>query len=280
MLFIHCDVLQRPDARAAATLSLRVTEPDGAQRTLEIRRTWAVVRDGSLKESLEVDERRAGRAERLVAGPAQWRVNAVLPPGKPPLVFVDGEQMDVLSRLTSIRHDVRETAEVMIAGMVGEWPEEMWRAVAAPVIVAANRMLLGYRRSAEVWLLPEPAGRLWRAAYPIAPGIWATDQDIVYAQLTCIGLALVLGPHLAGEISAPLVLDGPALRMHPDCVGAFLEALVGAVAPQVIIANHVEQLEYPALTLLDRLRWIQLIESDTHFGVDALDEKALTGTLR
>jgi predicted ATPase len=76
------------------------------------------------------------------------------------------------------------------------------------------------------------------------------------------------------------VLDGPANRLHPDCAGAFLEVLANAVVPQVIIANHAERLEYPALTLLDRLRWIQLIQSDTHYGVDTLDEKALTGTLR
>lgn len=279
-VFIHCDVLQKPDPRAAAVLALRVTEPDGAQRALEIRRSWSLVRDGLVKESLEADERRAGRVERLVAGPAQWRINGVLPPGRPPLVFVDCDQMEILSRLSSIRHDVRESAEAMIAAMVGEWPEEMWRTAAAPVIEAANRLLLGYRRAAEVWLLPEQAGRRWRGAYPIAPGIWAADRDIDYAQLTCIGLALVLGPHLAGETSAPLVLDGPANRLHPDSVGAFLEVLANAVVPQVIIANHAERLEYPALTLLDRLRWIQLVQSDTHFGVDTLDEKALTGTLR
>jgi hypothetical protein len=183
-------------------------------------------------------------------------------------------------RLTSIRHDVREAAEGMIARMVGEWPEEMWREVAAPIIAAANRMLYGYRRSAEVWLLPEPAGRLWHGAYPVAPGIWAADRHIDYAQRTCIGLALVLGPHLAGEVSAPLVLDGPALRIHPDCVGAFLEALVGAVVPQVIVANHAQRLEYAALTLLDRVRWIQLIEPRGQCRVHVLDEKALTGAVR
>ena len=222
----------------------------------------------------------AGRVERLIAGPAQWRINGVLPLGKPPLVFVEGEQIDTLSQLTSIRHDVRETAEVLLARMVGQWPEEMWREVAAPVIEAANRMPPGWNGAAEVWLLPEHAGRRWHGAYPIAPGIWATDQEIDSSQLHCIGLALILGPHLAGEISAPLVLDGPAYRLRPGHEGAWLEALVNAVVPQVIVASHAEELEYPALTLLDRVRWIQLIEMPRGQGVSALDERSLTRSAR
>lgn len=258
MWLINCDALQGAHPEAAAALTLRVTECDGRRWTLAARRTWTWV-DGVVRESLEAEVREAGRTERLVAGPAQWRIDEVLPPGRPPLVFVDYELEETIGRLTSIRHDVREEAEVLLARLVGEWPEELWREVADPVIAAADTMLRDVRGDAEVWLLPESAGRLWGGgAYPIAPGIWATDEHIDAMQLTAVGLALLLGPHLAGAVRAPLVLDAPANRFRPDMATGWLEALVTAVVPQVIVASHAELLEFPALTLQDRMRWIEL----------------------
>jgi len=264
---------------ASAELTVRITEPDGSEWVLAARRTWRWV-DGLVRESLEAEVRAAGRAERLIAGPAQWRIDDLLPPGRPPLLFIDGEQMETIARLTSTRHDVRERAEVLLAAMVGEWPEEMWREVAEPVIVAADTILRDVRGGAEVWLLPEGAGRRWGgSAYPIAPGIWATDERIDSTQLTCIGLALLLGPHLAGDVGAPLVLDAPAARFRPDMATGWLEALVTAVVPQVIVASHAEVLEFPALTLQDRMRWIELYMEHGGPGSVAVDGRVYRGVL-
>jgi hypothetical protein len=283
MLLISCELLHgaRDGAQpeASAELTMRITDPDGSEWVLAARRTWRYV-DGLVRESLQAEVRGAGRTERLVAGPAQWRIDELLPPGKPPLLFIDGEQIETIASLTSIRHDVREQAEVLLAGLVGEWPEEMWREVAEPVIVAANTILRDVRGDAEVWLLPEGAGRLWRGgAYPIAPGIWATDERIDSMQLTCIGLALLLGPHLAGDVGAPLVLDAPANRFRPDMATGWLGALVTAVVPQVIVASHAEALEFPALALEDRMRWIELYMEHGGPGSVAVDGRVYRGVL-
>ena len=279
MSVINCEALQGAHPEARTALTMRVTEPDGFGRVITARRTWRYI-DGLIRESLDAEVREAGRVERLVAGPAQRRIDDVLPPGRPPLLFVDCEQMETVGRLASIRHDVREEAEVMLARMVGEWPEGMWREVAGPVITAGNTILRDVRGDAEVWLLPESAGRTWHGkAYPIAPGIWATDEDIDRMQLACIGLALLLGPHLAGDSSAPLVLDAPASRFDSSMATGWLEALVTAVVPQVIVASHAELLEFPALTLQDRMRWIELYAEHGGPGSVAVDGRVYRGAL-
>ena len=181
----------------------------------------------------------------------------------------------MISHLASVRHHERELAERIIAAMVGAWPEEMWREVAGPVIKAANHMLLALNGPSGILLLPEQAGRRWGGAYPIAPGIWSTDETMGARRLTCIGLALVLGPHLAGEVSAPLVLDAPANRMEPFFRDAWLDALAEVDQPQVILTTHECLVEYPALTLLDRVRWFRLVQTTSHCDVHMLDEAAL-----
>jgi hypothetical protein len=151
----------------------------------------------------------------------------------------------------------------------------MWRGVAGPIIKAANHMLLALDGPSEILLLPERAARPWGGAYPVAPGIWSTDETMGARRLSGIGLALVLGPHLAGEVSAPLVLDAPVTRMEPGIGDAWLDALAEVAQPQVILTTHECLVEYPALTLLDRVRWLRLVQLRAHYDVHVLDEEAL-----
>jgi AAA domain len=273
--FINCETLQRTDGEASVTLTMRVLPAGGPARTMELKRAWTQLRDGWLDESIEVLVSESGRVTKLAGIAAQRAIEEVLPSGRPPLVLTDCEEIDMISRLASIRHDEREMAENTIAAMVGAWPEEMWREVAAPVIKAANHMLLALDGPSEILLLPEQAGRRWDGAYPIAPGIWSTDETMGARRLTCIGLALVLGPHLAGEVSAPLVLDAPVNRMEPGVRDAWLDALAEVEQPQVILTTHECLVEYPALTLLDRVRWFRLVQLRAHYDVHVLDEAAL-----
>ena len=208
-----------PDGEASVTLTMRLSPPAGPARTMELKRTWTQLRDGWLNESIDVAVSESGRATKLAGIAAQRAIEDVLPSGRPPLVLTDCEEIDMISHLASVRHHERELAEKTIAAMVGAWPEEMWREVAGPVIKAANHMLLALDGPSEILLLPEQAARRWGGAYPIAPGIWSTDETMGARRLTCIGLALVLGPHLAGEVSAPLVLDAPVNRMEPGVEG-------------------------------------------------------------
>ena len=273
--FINCDALERADPKASATLTMRLHPPAGPTRTMELQRTWMQLSDGWLNESVEVAVSESGRVTKLFGVAAQRAIENMLPSGRPPLVVTDCAEIDLISRLASIRHDERELAEHAIAAMVGAWPEEMWREVAGPVISAANHMLLALNGPSGILLLPEKAGRRWGGAYPIAPGIWSTDETMGARRLTCIGLALVLGPHLAGEVSAPLVLDAPVNRMEPGVGDAWLDALAQVKQPQVILTTHECLVEYPALTLLDRVRWYRLVEATWHGDVRVLDEAAL-----
>ena len=45
--------------------------------------------------------------------------------------------------------------------------------------------------------------------------------------------------------------------------------------PQVILTTHECLVEYPALTLLDRVRWFRLVQTTSHYDVHVLDEAAL-----
>jgi len=273
--FINSGALERGDVEASIALTMRSRPPAGPSQSLELQRTWTQLRDGWLNESVSAAVSESGRVTKLTGVAAQRAIEDVLPAGRPPLVVTDCEEIDMIGRLASIRHDEREVAETAISDMVGAWPEEMWREVAGPVIKAANHMLLALDGPSEILLLPEEAGRRWGGAYPIAPGIWSTDETMGARRLTCIGLALVLGPHLAGQVSAPLVLDAPANRMRPDFSDAWLDALAEVEHPQVILTTHECLVEYPALTLLDRVRWFRLVQTPSHYNVHVLDEAAL-----
>jgi len=56
---------------------------------------------------------------------------------------------------------------------------------------------------------------------------------------------------------------------------AWLDALAEVDQPQVILATHECLVEYPALTLLDRVRWFRLVQLRAHYDVHVLDEAAL-----
>jgi len=273
--FINCAALEGGDGEAIVRLTVRSRPPVGPSQSLELRRGWTQLGDGWLNESVSVAVSESGRVTKLAGVAAQRAIEDVLPAGRPPLVVTDCEEIDMIGRLASIRHDEREVAEKVIADMVGAWPEEMWREVAGPVIKAANHMLLALDGPSGILLLPEEAGRRWGGAYPIAPGIWSTDETRGARRLTCIGLALVLGPHLAGQVSAPLVLDAPANRMKPDFSDAWMDALAEVEQSQVILTTHECLVEYPALTLLDRVRWFRLVQTPSHGDVHVLDEAAL-----
>ena len=71
------------------------------------------------------------------------------------------------------------------------------------------------------------------------------------------------------------MLDAPVNRMEPGVGDAWLDALAQVEQPQVILTTHKCLVEYPALTLLDRVRWFRLVQTRSRCDVHVLDEAAL-----
>jgi hypothetical protein len=275
-LFINCSALEENKSEAGATLTMRVTDERGAEEALAILRRWRLKRDGAIRESLRVDARRDGVLRMLRAGAAQRRIDSILPPGTPPIVVVDGEQIETLGHLAAVREDLRQSARDMVVNMAGEWPGESWRTVARPVVRAANHILDTCPGGPEAWLLPESMGREWPGAEEVVPGIWVTRRlHGRENRVMCVGLAMTLGLHLLGDTLAPLVLDDPALRLHPDASG-WLEALAFAPSPQIIIAGSQETLGFPARMLFGRARWMQFWDAPDYRGTDVIGEEDVT----
>lgn len=63
--------------------------------------------------------------------------------------------------------------------------------------------------------------------------------------------------------------------METEVGDAWLDACAEVIQPQVILTTHECTVKYPALTLLDRVRWYRLVQVRAHYDVHVLDEAAL-----
>jgi hypothetical protein len=246
-----------------------------AAHAVVVTRSWRVAGDGRAAESVAVEVQAGTRVKRLERGAAQHYLTDLLPPGRLPHLFSNGEQAEVLGRLASIQPPVSELAEQELAALTGGFPPESWRNVAPAVIAFADRLLAARSRGDdELWLLPESAGRRWPGAYPVVPGIWVSREPTWSTHFCCIGQALSVGLHLSGETRAPLMLDAPAGRMEPRYAAAFLDALAAVAGPQVVVLDNESRIDELSPALWARAHRIYLVWDRTEVSSGLLSEPA------
>jgi hypothetical protein len=275
--YINADALRRPPAEARVRLTLGVEPVPGGPHAhiVAVTRSWRVAGDGRAAESVAVEVGTGTRVKRLERGAAQHCLTELLPPGRLPHLFSDGEQAEVLGRLASIQAPVSEIAEQELEALTGGFPPGGWRAMAPAVIAFADRLLSACAPADdELWLLPESAGRRWPGAYPVVPGVWVSREPTSDTHLCCIGHALSVGLHLSGETRAPLVLDAPTGRMEPRYAAAFMDALAEVAGPQVVVLDHESQIDALSPALWARAQRIYLVWDRTEVSSGLLSEPA------